>query len=98
MQLQASAAIDYRHGSEIIYVFNPRPWEALTEGFGLRDWGLSAGLRSTYDLPWRLQLSAAARYTRFVYVAHKGVEILDGTNKGPTPNTLTLKFGLGYRF
>jgi len=97
MRVQALGEVSYRFGSESIHIYYPYPWEARVEGLLLRDWGLSAGLRATYDLPWRFLLSAEARYTRFVYLHDEGVDFF-GDHEDPTPHDLTVKIGLGYRF
>ena len=97
ISLYCYGAVTYRFGFERIHIYYPFPWEARVESLLLRDWGLSSGLRATYDLPWRFLLSAEAKYTRFVYLHDEGVDFF-GDHKGPTPHDLTMKIGLGYRF
>ncbi|MEZ4771836.1 MAG: hypothetical protein R3D00_01560 [Bacteroidia bacterium] len=97
ISLYSYGAVNYRFGYERIHIYYPYPWEARVEGLLLRDWGLSAGLRATYDLPWHFLLSGEAKYTQFVYLHDEGVDFF-GDHEDPTPHDLTVKIGLGYRF
>ncbi|MDX1908361.1 MAG: hypothetical protein SF053_15095 [Bacteroidia bacterium] len=97
IRLDALGEVNYRHGFETVYIFQPQWFEIKVESPALRDLGASAGLRISYDLPFHFQLSGEAKYTRFLYLYDEGVDIF-GDHKDPTANTLTLKLGLGYRF
>ena len=97
IHVQALGEASYRSGSEVIHIYYPYYWEARAEGLLLRDWGLSAGLRGTYELPWRFLLSAEAKYTQFVYLYDEGVDFF-GDHEDPTHHDLTVKIGLGYGF
>jgi len=97
INLYALASLSYRLGDETIHIYYPNGFEGRVESMALKDWGISAGLRATYDLPWRFLLSAEAKYTRFVYLHDEGVDFF-GDHEDPTPHDLTVKIGLGYRF
>ncbi len=96
MHVQALGEVSYRAGSEMIFIYS-YGWEAIVESLSLRDWGLTAGLRGTYDLPWRFLLSAEAKYTRFVYLYDEGVSF-NIDREVATLHDLTVKIGLGYQF
>ncbi len=95
--LEALAGINFRNGYETVHIYYPNWFEARSESLEFRDWGLSAGLRAAFDLPWHLVFSIEAKYTRFVFLSDGGVDFF-GDHKDPTPNTLTYQIALGYRF
>jgi len=95
--LQANAELNYRYGYEMIHIYYPNWFEARWEVLDLSDIGLSAGFRVEQSLPYNFLISGEAKYTRFVYRASKGIDFF-GQHKDTTSNTLTIKFGIGYRF
>ena len=93
----AIGELNYRNGSETVHIYFPYRWDNRVESLILSDIGLSAGLRIERNLPLNFILSGEAKYSRFIYCHSEGVDFF-GQHKDPTPNTLTLKFGLGYQF
>lgn len=89
--------MNFRLGYETVHIYYPSIWEQRVESLTFKDVGLAVGIRGSYSLPWNFLLAGEASYTRFVYLYDDGVDFF-GDHKGPTPNTLTIKLGLGYQF
>ncbi len=97
LKIQAIGELNYRNGYEIINMYYPSGFETILSRLRLSDIGITAGLRVEHSLPYNFLISGEAKYTRFVYRASKGIDFL-GQHKDTTPNTLTIKLGIGYRF
>ncbi len=89
--------LNYRNGTESIYIYQPRRFEIRVESLTLKDVGLSTGLKIEQIVPFNFVISIEAIYSRFIYRYSKGVDFF-GQHKNSTPNTFTLKLGLGYQF
>ena len=92
--------INYRMGKEEMLLRAP----VLFEGMGtirgdrvaLNDVGASVGARLERVLPFDFLLFGEIKYTRFFYLRSHMLQI--DAYKAPSTHTLTLKFGVGYRF
>lgn len=97
VHIDAIGEVNYRRGTEIVHIYFPYPWDNRVEGLLLRDLGLSVGARIERALPLNILVSGEVKCTRFLYRYSDGVDFF-GKHKDSTPNTLTIKFGLGYKF
>jgi len=92
--------INYRIGKEEMLLRAP----VLFEGMGtirgdrvaLNDVGASVGARLERVLPFDFLLFGEIKYTRFFYLRSHMLQI--DAYKAPSTHTLTLTFGVGYRF
>ena len=89
--------LKYRYGGEIIHIYKPYYWESRVGYLDVNDIGLSVGYKLEYRLPFNFFISNEVTYTRYIYRYSKGIEFF-GRIKRSTPNTLTIKLGLGYEF
>ncbi len=94
---EAIGGVNFRLGYETVHIYYPRVWEQRIESLNFQDLGLTAGVRGSCNLPWNFLLAGEASFTRFVYLHDDGVDFF-GDHKDPSPNTMTIKFGLGYQF
>ena len=92
----ALGEVNYRFGFETVHIYY-YGFEDVGEVFDLSDFGLSAGIRFESYLLRNFVAFGEVKYTRFVYLYSDGIDFFE-RHKDPTPNTLTLKFGVGYRF
>ncbi len=97
VRLQVLGAINHRIGGETVHIYYPFPWEPRVEGLTYKDLGFSMGVRGTYEFSRSFLLSVGMKYTHFVYFHDEGIDFF-GDHEDPTPSTLTIKWGLGYRF
>jgi hypothetical protein len=88
--------LNFRYGIGDIHLFYNN-WESVIESIRNRDVGLSTGLKLEHSLPSNLVISGEAKFTRYLYRFDKGIQTNNGILRA-SPNALTLKLGLGYRF
>lgn len=96
-QLKSVAEINYRNGNEIIFIYKPNWWENHVEDLPVNDLGLSFGYNIALNLPFNFHVLHEMTFTRYIYRSYEGVNVF-GITKKSTPNTLSIKLGLGYEF
>jgi hypothetical protein len=96
-RVEGIGGVSSRLGYETIHIYYPSIWEQRVESLTFKDVGLTLGILGSCRLPWNFLLTGEASYTRFVYLYDDGVDFF-GDHKDSTPNTLTIKLSLGYRF
>ena len=89
--------LNYRYGGELFHISYVSPYEESSRSVWLKDIGVTGGFRAEQPLPLNLLLSGEVKFTRYIHREDPGITVYD-LYKAATPNTLTLKFGLGYQF
>jgi len=96
--IQAIGVLNYRSEYDNIKIddiITPNgDWDTKTGKLPLNDIGLSADIRAAHSLPHHLFLSGETKYTPYVYRGSKGIDF-NGGHKKTTPNTFTIKLGIG---
>jgi len=96
ISLSALLDLNYRIGYEFFY-YSIWGWEADIENIPVSDVGLTAGYKFEYKLPFNFLLFQETSYSRYIFRYSKGVDA-NGKIIRSSPNTLTIKLGLGYMF
>ena len=97
LKINLIGEINYRMGSETIHIYYPSPFEGKVETINLNNIGCSSGIKVERYLPLNFIVSGEIKYTHYVYRHSDGIDFF-GQHKDATPNTLSIKLGLGYQF